>query len=142
MPIQKLLLGLASCEHSRSCSKSQKVIECANNLPNAYPADLEDSLSDKLLQFSSFLSTDFAGKLLEASASPAISATTSVTIPVSEASSDESNSERTVSVAVVTKDHDNVLLGGYSMELRLYRLIVAKNLETVFSNIVIYFESI
>lgn len=57
-----------------------------------------------------------------------------------ETSSDESDSEETESVAVVTKDDDDVRLGVESMELRLYRLIVANNLETVFPNTVILFR--
>ena len=117
---------------------NEQVTECAINLQNAYPADLEDSLSDELLQFSSFLNTDFVKKLLEATASPTIPATSSAAMP--ETSSDESDSEETESVAVVTKDDDDVRLGVESMELRLYRLIVANNLETVFPNTVILFR--
>ena len=60
-------------------------------------------------------------------------------MPESETSSDESANEETESVAVVTKDDDDVLLGVESIELRLYRLTVANNLETVFPNTAILF---
>ena len=40
----------------------------------------------------------------------------------------------------ITKDDDDVRLDVESMELRLYRLIVANNLETVFPNTVILFR--
>ena len=121
---------------------NEQVIECAINLQNANPEDLEDSLSDELLQFSTFLNTDFAKKSLQATASPTIPSTSSVPMPESETSSDESANEETESVAVVTKDYDDVLLGVESMEFRLYHLIVANNLETVFPNTAIYFACI
>ena len=39
-----------------------QVVEYAENLQMAYPTDLEASLPDELLQFSSFLNTDFGKK--------------------------------------------------------------------------------
>ena len=39
-----------------------QVVEYAENLQMAYPTDLEVSLPDELLQFSSFLNTDFGKK--------------------------------------------------------------------------------
>ena len=54
---------------------NEQVIECAKNVQNAYPTDLEASLPDELLQFSSFLNTEFVKKSLEATASPTIPAT-------------------------------------------------------------------
>lgn len=50
------------------------------------------------------------------------------------------DSEETESVTVVTKDDDDVRLDVELMELRLYRLIVANNLETVIPNTVILFQ--
>lgn len=119
---------------------NEQVTECAINLQNAYPEDLEDRLSDELLQFSIFLNTNFAEKSLQATASPTIPSISSVPMPESETSSDESANEETESVAVVTKDDDDVLPGVESMELRLYRLIVTNNLETVFPNTAILFR--
>ena len=110
---------------------NEQVIDCAKNLQNAYPTDLEATLPDELLQFSSFLNTEFVKKSLEA-----IPATSSAAMP--ETFPDDS--EETESVTVVTKDDDDVRLDVESMELRLYRLIVANNMETVFPNTVILFR--
>ena len=121
---------------------NEQVTKCAINLQTAYPADLEDGLSDELLQFSSFLNTAFAKKSLEETSSPTVPTSSSLAISESETffESEESDNEDTGSVAVVTKHDDDVLLGVESMELRLYRLIVANNLETVFPNTVILFR--
>ena len=75
-----------------------QVVECAENLQMAYPTDLVASLPDELLQFSSFLNTDFGKKSLDTTASTAITATSSIT--VNELSPDD--------VDVVTEEYDDV----------------------------------
>ena len=47
-------------------------------LREAYPTDLEASLSDELLQFSAFLKTDFAERSSDAATSPAAPAVSPV----------------------------------------------------------------
>ena len=75
------------------------MIDCAKKY--AYPTDFEATLPDELLQFSSFLNTEFVKKSLEA-----IPATSSAAMP--ETFPDDS--EETESVTVVTKDDDDVRL--------------------------------
>ena len=106
----------------------EEVVESAKILQEAYPTDLEASLSDELVQFSGFLRTDFAMKSLDhvttasATSSPAMNDT----------SSDESDDEDDL-----TKDDNDVTLNVDSLELRMYRLLLENNLETVFPNTVI-----
>ena len=49
-----------------------QVVKSAEILQIAYPTDLEANLLDELLQFSSFLNTEFVKKSLDVTASPAI----------------------------------------------------------------------
>ena len=107
---------------------NEKLIECAIKLERAYPTDLEDSLSDELLHFSSFLKTDFAEKWFEVSDVPTTPAVSSK--EQSATSSDESD--------INEADDDNDLLCVESIELRL---IVVNNLETVFPNTVIVLQT-
>ena len=106
----------------------EEVVESAKILQEAYPTDLEASLSDELAQFSGFLRTYFAMKSLDhvttasATSSPAMNDT----------SSDESDDEDDL-----TKDDNDVTLNVDSLELRMYRLLLENNLETVFPNTVI-----
>ena len=46
------------------------MVSSAEWLREAYPIDLEASLSDELLQFSAFLKTDFDKRSLDAATSP------------------------------------------------------------------------
>ena len=103
-------------------------MKSAKILQEAYPTDLEASLSDELLQFSGFLNTDFVQKSLEVT-------TASVPATSSAPSTIDSDDE-----AIITKDDDDVRLNVDSLELRMYTLLVAKNLETVFPNTVIAFR--
>ena len=58
--------------------KTQKTgLKSAKSFQEAYPADLEASLSDGLLQFSSFLNTDVVKKPLEVTTA-SVPATSSV----------------------------------------------------------------
>ena len=84
------------------------MVSSAEWLREAYPIDLEASLSDELLQFSAFLKTDFAERLSDA---PAVSPAQSVA-PTS----------RDDAEPVITM----------SLELHMYRLIVANNMEIAF----------
>ena len=104
-----LLQGLASCESSRTFQLKKCMIKSAQILQEAYPTDLEVSLSDELLQFSGFLNTDFVKKSLEVTTA-SVPATSSV--PSTIDSDDE---------AVITKDDDDVRLNVDSLELRMYR---------------------
>jgi hypothetical protein len=88
---------------------NEKLIECAIKLQKAYPTDLEDSLSDELLHFSSFLKTDFAEKWFEVSDVPTTPAVSSK--EQSATSSDESD--------INEAGDDNNLLCVESIELRL-----------------------
>ncbi|CAB4019207.1 zinc finger MYM-type 1-like, partial [Paramuricea clavata] len=103
----------------------EEVVESAMIFQEAYPTDLEASLSDELVQFSVFFRTDFAMKSLDhvttasATSSPAMNDT----------SSDESDDEDDL-----MKDDNNVTLNVDSLELRMYRLLLENNLETVFPN--------
>ena len=83
------------------------------------PRILNPCLSDELLQLSGFLNTEFAEKPLDATASPATLAASPVP------------------AFFLTCPADYVILNVDSPELRIYRLLVVNNLETVFPNIVI-----
>ena len=85
------------------------MVKSADSLQKVYPTDLEDSLPDELVHFSSFLNTEFVKKALSATASPAIPAATSSTRVTTEESPD--------GVAVITKDDDDVRLNVESLEL-------------------------
>ncbi|KAJ8031880.1 hypothetical protein HOLleu_25229 [Holothuria leucospilota] len=61
-----------------------QVIKNADSLQKAYPTDLEDSLPDELVHFSSFLNTEFATKALSATVPTAISAANSTTQTTTE----------------------------------------------------------
>ena len=103
------------------------MVSNSERLRQAYPTDLEASLSDELLQFSAFLKTDFAKRSLAAATSPVAPAASPVP-NVAETSLDDAE-------PVVTKDDvDDVTLDVESLELRMYRLIVANNMEIVFPN--------
>ena len=103
------------------------MVSNAERLRQAYPTDLEVSLSDELLQFSAFLKMDFANRSLDVATSPVASAAS--TVPsVAETSLDDAE-------PVVTKDDDDDVTSNVeSLELRMYRLIVANNMEIVFPN--------
>ena len=60
---------------------------------------------------------------------PSVPATSSAPSTIDSYDSDDE--------AVITRDDDNVRLNVDSLELRMYRLLVAKNLETVVPNTVI-----
>ena len=98
--------------------------------------DLEASLSDELVQFSGFLNTEFAKKSLDATTSSAVPANSSAQAMI-DTFPDESDDD---DLAVITKDDDDVRLNVESLEMRIYRLIVANNLETVFPNTLIVFR--
>ena len=102
------------------------MVSNAERRRQAYPTDLEASLSDELLQFSAFLKTEFAKRSLDAATSPVAPAASPVP-SVTETSLDDAE-------PVVTKDDDDVTLHVESLELRMYRLIVANNMEIVFPN--------
>ena len=101
------------------------MVESAKILQEEYPTDLEASLSDELVQFSSFLRTDFAMKSLDVTTASATSSQA-----INGTSSDKSDDEDDL------KD-DNVPLNVDSLELRMYRLLLENNLETAFPNILI-----
>ena len=103
------------------------MVSNAERLRQAYPTDLEASLSDELLQFSAFLKPEFAKRYLDAATSPVAPAA----FPVpSEAETSFDDAE-----PVVTKDDgDDLTLNVESLELRMYRLIVANKMEIVFPN--------
>ena len=105
---------------------SVEVVESAKILQGEYPTDPEASLSDELVQFSSFLCTDFAMKSLDVT--PA-SATSSQAIK--DTSSDKSDDKNDL------KDDNDVTLNVDSLEYRMYRLLLENNLETAFPNILI-----
>ena len=85
---------------------------------------LEASLSDELLQCSSFLNTEFAKKALDTTAS-SHSSTPAISL-------DETNEDSDM--------EDDTKFNVESLELRIYRLLVSNNLETVFPNTVIAFR--
>ena len=100
------------------------MIKSAKSLQEAFPSDLEDSLSDELLQCSSFLNTEFAKKALD------------ITTPLH-------SSTPTVSFDKMNEDsdtEDDTKFNIESLELHIYRLLVSNNLETVFPNTVIAFR--
>ena len=99
----------------------EEVVENAKILQEEYPTDQEPSLSDELVQLSSFLCTDFAMKSLDVTTASATSSQA-----INDTSSDKSDD---------LKD-DNVTLNVDSLELRMYRLL-ENNLETAFPNILI-----
>ncbi len=105
----------------------EEVVESAKILQEAYPTDLEASLSDELVQFSGFLRTDFAMKSLDVTTASATSSPA-----MNDTSCDESDDEDDL-----TKDDNDVTLNVDSLELRMYRLLLENNLETVFPNTVI-----
>ena len=114
---------------------ADRVVSSAERLCYTYPIlDLKTSLSDELLHFSAFLKTEFAERSLDLTTS----STTSPADPkfllvpaLVETSLDN------VDVDVVTNDGDDVMLNVESAELRMYKLIVASKMETVFPNTVI-----
>lgn len=93
-------------------------------MQKAFPSDLEASLCDELLQCSSFLNTEFAKKALDTTA-PSHSSTPAVSL-------DETNED--------SDTEDDAKFNEESLELRIYRLLVSNNLETVFPNTVIAFR--
>ena len=78
----------------------------ADILRDAYPGDLEPSLSDELVQFSGLLKTDFGKRAMRA-------------CPL-ETTNDA--------------DNDDVTFMNESVELRMHRLVVDNHMETVFPN--------
>ena len=85
------------------------MVSNSERLRQAYPTDLEASLSDELLQFSAFLKTDFAKRSLDAVTSPVAPAASPVP-NVAETSLDDAD-------PAVTKDNDdNVTLNVESLE--------------------------
>ncbi len=105
----------------------EEVVESAKILQEAYPTDLEASLSEELVQFSGFLRTDFAMKSLDVTTASATSSPA-----MNDTSYDESDDEDDL-----TKEDNDVTLNVDSLELRMYRLLLENNLETVFPNTVI-----
>ena len=104
----------------------EEVVESAKILQEEYPTDLEASLSDELVQFSSFPCTDFAMKSLDVTTASATSSQA-----INDTSSDKSDDEDDL------KDDNDVTLNVDSLELRMYRLFLENNLETAFPNILI-----
>ena len=111
---------------------ADQVVKSADSLQKAYPTDLEDSLSDELVHFSSFLNTEFVKK--------ALSATTSPAIPAAASSTQATTKEPPDGIAVITKDDDDVRLNVESLELRMYKILVDNKLETLFPNTFIPFR--
>ena len=99
-------------------------IKSAKSLQEAFPSDLEASLSDELLQRSSFLNTELAKKVFDITAH-SHSSTPFVSL-------DETNED--------SDTEDDTKFNVEWLELRIYRLLVSNNLETVFSNTVIAFR--
>ena len=102
---------------------NEEVIESAKSLQEAFARDLEASLSDELLQFSSFLNTEFAKKALNTT--PSHSSTPAISL-------DQTNED--------SDTEDDKKFNVESPELRIYRLLVSNNLEAVFPNTVIVFR--
>ena len=102
---------------------SNEVIESAKSLQEAFPRDLEASLSDELLQCSSFLNTEFAKKALNTT--PSHSSTPAISL-------DQTNND--------SDTEDDKKFNVESPELHIYRLLVSNNLEAVFPNTVIVFR--
>ena len=99
----------------------------SKSLQEIFPRDLEASLFDELLQCSSFLNTEFARKALDETA-PSHFSTPNVSLHETNGDSD---TEDDTKLNVETVE---------SLELRIYRLLVSNNLETVFPNTVIAFR--
>ena len=100
------------------------MVKSAKILQEAYPTDLEASLSDELVQFSGFLCTDFTMKSLDVTAASATSSPA-----MNDTSYDESDNEDDL-----TKDDNDVTLNVDLLELRIYRLLLENNLKTLFPN--------
>ena len=79
------------------------------------------------MQFSAFLKTDFAKRSLDAATSPVAPAAFPVP-SVAETSLDDAEP------VVIKDDDDDVTLNVESLELRMYRLIMANKMEIVFPN--------
>ena len=103
---------------------NEEVIKSAKSLQEAFPSDLEASLSDESLQCSSFLNTEFAKKALDIT-TPSHSSTPTVSL-------DETNED--------SDTEDDTKFNVESLELHIYRLLVSNNLESVFPNTVIAFR--
>ena len=102
----------------------EEVVKSSKSLQETFPSDLEASLSDELLQCSSFFNTEFAKKALDTTAS---SHSSTPAISLDETNEDCDMEDDTKS---------NVELP----ELHIYRLLVSNNLEIVFPNTVISFH--
>ena len=87
------------------------VISSADLLRDAYPSDLEPSLSDELVQFSALLKGDFAKRTMR-------------TCP-QETHTVADNDDA---------DNDDVTFMGESVELRMHRMVVDNHMETLFPN--------
>ena len=103
---------------------NEEEIKSAKSLQEAFPSDLEASLSDELLQRSSFLNTELAKKVFDITAH-SHSSTPFVSLDETNEGSDT---------------EDDTKFNVEWLELRIYRLLVSNNLETVFSNTVIAFR--
>ena len=103
---------------------SEEVVENAKRFQEAYSNDIEASLSEEMLQFSAFLNTDFVKKTLQVTAT-------------SHPDRPSVLSSRVSDDKTVEQDDDDVEMDVESLELRMYRLLVTKNLETVFPNTII-----
>ena len=111
---------------------ADRVVSSAERLCYTYPIDLKTSLSDEVLHFSAFLKTEFAERSLDLTTSSTTSPADPKFLPASVETSLDN-----VDVDVVTNDGDDVMLNVESAELRMYKLIVASKMETVFPNTVI-----
>ena len=101
----------------------EKVIQSVKSPHKAYPIcpnrfRIQTKMSNKLLQFSGFLNTEFAKKSLNA--------TTSSAVPRTDTSSGN--------------ESDDIHLNMESLEMRMYRLLVSNNLEIVFPTTEIGFQ--
>ena len=99
---------------------ADQVVSIAESLCYTYRTDLETSLSEWTLAFSAFLKTEFAERSLDLTTTSTTSPAAPKFVPVP---------------ALVETSLDNVDVE--SAELRMYKLIVAKKMETVFPNTVI-----
>ena len=80
------------------------MVSNAERLSEAYPTDLEASLSDELLQFSAFLKTDFVERSLDATTSAVAPA--AFPIPsVAETSLDDAEPVVTKDMMTTTTSH-------------------------------------
>jgi hypothetical protein len=130
-----------------------KLALSANQLCKIYPDDLEPSLSDELLQFSAFLKTELAERYLDSSSS--IEAPVLSEIPSSPAPSEDSSAPSSPVTTTPSDDEDMSFNGNDELhkhdqtmefenndamkldspEVRMYKLILENELETVFPNI-------